>query len=215
MRSQARASAAQASGRLAAEITPVTIPQRKGDPIIVDKDEHPRATSLEALAKLKPFVKANGTITAGNASGVNDGAASLVIVSEAAAKKHGFTPRARVVAIAAAGVAPRIMGRRAHPGGAESAGQDGLVDFADGCDRTQRSLCQSGAGGAARHRRGRRRGACEPQWWRHRAGPSAGMSGARLALTATEELHRGGGRYALCTMCIGVGQGIAAILEKV
>ena len=215
VRSQARASAAQANGRLAAEITPVSIPQRKGDPIIVDKDEHPRATTIETLAKLKPFVKANGTVTAGNASGVNDGAAALIVVSEAAAKKHGFTPRARIIAMAAAGVAPRVMGVGPIPAAQKALAKAGLkISQMDVIELNEAFAAQAlpvlralGVADDAEH--------VNPNGGAIALGHPLGMSGARLALTATEELQRGKGRYALCTMCIGVGQGIAVILERV
>ena len=215
VRSQARASAAQVNGRLAAEITPVSIPQRKGDPIIVDKDEHPRATTIETLAKLKPFVKANGTVTAGNASGVNDGAAALIVVSEAAAKKHGFTPRARIIAMAAAGVAPRVMGVGPIPAAQKALAKAGLkISQMDVIELNEAFAAQAlpvlralGVADDAEH--------VNPNGGAIALGHPLGMSGARLALTATEELQRGKGRYALCTMCIGVGQGIAVILERV
>ena len=215
MRSQTRACAAQNSGRLAVEITPVTIPQRKGDPVIVDRDEHPRATSLETLAGLKPLVRAGGTVTAGNASGVNDGAAALVIVSEAAAQRQRFIPRARIVAIATAGVAPRVMGVGPIPAVQKVLARTKLkISDMDVIELNEAFASQSLAvlralglpdDTALVNRNG---GAIA-------LGHPLGMSGARLALTATEELQRGGGRYALCTMCIGVGQGIAAILERV
>jgi 3-oxoadipyl-CoA thiolase len=215
LRSQSRASAAQASGRLAAEIIPVTIAQAKGDPVVVDRDEHPRATSLDALARLKPFVKADGSITAGNASGVNDGAAALVVVSEAAAKTHGFVPRARIVAMATAGVAPRLMGIGPIPASQKVLAKAGLKisdmnvvelneAFASQALAVLRAL---GLPDDAAH--------VNPNGGAIALGHPLGMSGARLALTATEQLQRSGGRYALCTMCIGVGQGIAMILERV
>ena len=215
LRSQERASAAQANGRLAAEITPVTIPQKKGDPIVVSKDEHPRATSLEVLAKLKSVVRPGGTVTAGNAAGINDGAASLVIVSEDAAKKHGFTPRARIIGMATAGVAPRIMGVGPIPAVQKVLAQTGLkLSQMDVIELNEAFAAQAlavlrglGLPDDAPHVN-RNGGAIA-------LGHPLGMSGARLALTATEELQRSGGRYALCTMCIGVGQGIAAILERV
>ena len=215
LRSQTNAAAAQANGRLAVEITPVLIPQRRGEPIIVDRDEHPRATSLDALAKLKPFVKADGSITAGNASGVNDGAAALVVVSEAAAKKHGFIPRARVVAVATAGVAPRVMGMGPLPATLKVLARAGLkITDMDVIELNEAFASQGlavlrglGVADDAQH--------VNPNGGAIALGHPLGMSGARLALTATEELQRRGGRYALCTMCIGVGQGIAAILERV
>ena len=215
LRSQARASAAQASGRLAAEIVPVTVAQPKGDALVVDRDEHPRAASLEALARLKPFVKADGTITAGNASGVNDGAAALVVVSEAAAKTHGFVPRARIVAMATAGVAPRVMGIGPIPASQKVLAKAGLkISDMDVVELNEAFASQAlavlralGLPDDAAH--------VNPNGGAIALGHPLGMSGARLALTATEQLQRGGGRYALCTMCIGVGQGIAMILERV
>jgi acetyl-CoA acyltransferase len=215
LRSQMRASAAQASGRLAAEITPVTIAQAKGDALVVDRDEHPRTTTLEALARLKTIVKADGTVTAGNASGVNDGAAALVVVSEAAAQRHGFVPRARIVAMATAGVAPRLMGIGPVPASRKVLAKAGLkladMDvvelneaFASQALAVLRAL---GLPDDAAH--------VNPNGGAIALGHPLGMSGARLALTATEQLQRGGSRYALCTMCIGVGQGIAMILERV
>jgi acetyl-CoA acyltransferase len=167
--SQMKAVAAQKAGHLAREITAVTIPQKKGGALVVDQDEHPRETSLEVLAKLKPIVRPDGTVTAGNASGVNDGACALLLADEVTAAKNGLTPRARVVGMAAAGVTPRLMGIGPAPA-------------------TQKVLA---------------------------LGHPLGASGARLATTAVNRLHATGGRYALCTMCIGVGQGIALILERV
>ena len=215
LRSQLRAGAAQANGRLAAEITAVTIPQRKGDPILVDKDEHPRATTIEALTKLKPLVKTDGTVTAGNASGVNDGAAALVIVSEAAAQKHGFVPRARVVAMATAGVAPRVMGVGPIFAVQKVLAKTGLkITDMDVIELNEAFASQALA--VLRALRLPDDGAhVNPNGGAIALGHPLGMSGARLALTATEELQRRKGRYALCTMCIGVGQGIAMILERV
>jgi 3-oxoadipyl-CoA thiolase len=215
MRSQQRAAAAQTSGRLAAEITPVTIPQRKGDPKIVDRDEHPRETSPEALAKLRPFVKQDGVITAGNASGVNDGAAAMLVASEAAVKKYSLTPRARFVAGAVVGVPPRIMGIGPAPAAKAVLARTGLsVDdmnvieineaFASQSLATLRAL---GLADDADH--------VNPNGGAIALGHPLGMSGARLVLTATQELQRTGGRYALCAMCIGVGQGIACVIERV
>jgi acetyl-CoA acyltransferase len=213
--SQAKASSAQENGRLAAEITPVSIPQRKGDPIVVDRDEHPRATSLEALAGLKPIVRPEGTVTAGNASGVNDGAAALLDASEGAAKKHGLTPRARIVAMAVAGVEPRIMGIGPAPASRKVLERTGLkIGDMDVIELNEAFAAQGLAvlrelGVADDDPR------VNPNGGAIALGHPLGASGARLALTATEELHRNGGRYALCTMCIGVGQGIAVILERV
>ena len=214
-RSQARAAAAQESGRLAAEITPVTIPQRKGDPKIVDRDEHPRETSLDALARLKPFVKKEGVITAGNASGVNDGAAAVIVASEAAVKKYGLTPRARFVCGAVAGVAPRIMGigpapasKRALQKAELSIGDMDVIELNEAfAAQALASMRELGLEDDAEH--------VNPNGGAIALGHPLGMSGARLLLTATEELARRDGRYALCAMCIGVGQGIASIIERV
>ena len=214
LRSQERAAAAQASGRLAREITPVVIPQRKGDPVAVDKDEHPRATSMEALAKLKPIVRPDGTVTAGNASGVNDGAAALIVASEAAAKKHGLTPIARILGGATAGVPPRIMGIGPVPATRKLLERLGLAQrqldvvelneaFASQGLATLRQL-----GIADDDTRVNRNGGAIA------LGHPLGMSGARIAGTAALELVETGGRYALATMCIGVGQGIAVALER-
>ncbi|WP_029620460.1 3-oxoadipyl-CoA thiolase [Pseudorhizobium marinum] len=216
VRSQEKAAAAQANGRLAKEITPVSVPQRKGDPIIVDADEHPRVTSMEALAKLKPINKIEGgTVTAGNASGVNDGAAALIIASEAAAKKYGLTPIARILGGATAGVEPRIMGFGPAPASKKLLARLGLSQeqmdvielneaFASQGLATLRDLGIADDDG----RVNRNGGAIA-------LGHPLGMSGARIAGTAALELRETGGRYALSTMCIGVGQGIAVVLERV
>jgi acetyl-CoA acyltransferase len=215
VRSQAKASAAQANGRLAREITEVTIPQRKGDAIVVDKDEHPRATSLEALAKLKPIVRPDGTVTAGNASGVNDGAAALIIASEAAAKKHGLTPIARILGGATAGVAPRIMGIGPAPATQKLLDRLGLTqDQLDVFELNEAFASQGLAtlrqlGIADDDARVNRNGGAIA------LGHPLGMSGARIAGTAALELAETSGRYAIATMCIGVGQGIAIALERV
>jgi 3-oxoadipyl-CoA thiolase len=215
LRSQEKAAAAQANGRLAAEIVGVDIPQRKGDPVIVDRDEHPRATTLEALGKLKPIVRPDGTVTAGNASGVNDGAAALIIASEEAAKRNGLTPRARVLGAAVAGVPPRIMGIGPAPASEKLLKRLGLsVRDMDVIELNEAFAAQGLAvlrqlGIADDDSR------VNPNGGAIALGHPLGMSGARLALTATEELQRNGGRLALATMCIGVGQGIALALEKV
>jgi acetyl-CoA C-acetyltransferase len=214
-RSQMRASAAQKSGRLAAEIVPVTIPQRKGDPKIVDTDEHPRETTLETLAGLKPIVKKDGVITAGNASGVNDGAAAMIVASEAAVKKYGLTPRARFVAGAVVGLAPRIMGFGPAPASKAvlakarlSVGDMSVIEFNEAfASQALASLRELGLPDDADH--------VNPNGGAIALGHPLGMSGARLLLTATEELQRRKGRYALCAMCIGVGQGIASVIERV
>ncbi|MCV3768305.1 3-oxoadipyl-CoA thiolase [Rhizobium sp. TRM95796] len=215
VRSQAKAAAAQANGRLAREITPVTIPQKKGDAIIVDRDEHPRATTMEALAKLRPIVRADGTITAGNASGVNDGAAALIIASEAAAKKHGLTPIARILGGATAGVPPRIMGIGPAPATQKLLDRLGLTqDQLDVIELNEAFASQGLAtlrqlGVADDDDRVNRNGGAIA------LGHPLGMSGARIAGTAALELTLTGGRYAVATMCIGVGQGIAIALERV
>ncbi|MCF1432320.1 3-oxoadipyl-CoA thiolase [Agrobacterium vitis] len=216
VRSQNKASAAQANGRLGQEITPVTIPQRKGDPVIVDKDEHPRATTIETLAKLgTPFKKEGGTVTAGNASGVNDGAAALIIASEAAARKYGLTPIARILGGATAGVPPRVMGIGPAPASQKLLDRLGLTQqqldvielneaFASQGLATLRQL-----GIADDDPRVNRNGGAIA------LGHPLGMSGARITGTAALELSLTGGRYSLSTMCIGVGQGIAVALERV
>jgi acetyl-CoA acetyltransferase family protein len=213
--SQVRAARAQANGRLAAEIVPVAIPQRKGDPILVDSDEHPRLTSVEALAKLKPIVREGGSITAGNASGVNDGAAALIIASAAAAKNYGLLPRAKILGAAVAGVPPRIMGIGPAPATLRLLERLGLkIGDMDVIELNEAFAAQ---GLAVMRQLGIPDDApnVNPNGGAIALGHPLGMSGARLALTATEELQRGGGRYALATMCIGVGQGIALALERV
>ena len=213
--SQQKALAAQQSGFFDAEIVPVTIPQKKGDAVVVMKDEHPRATSLEALAKLKPIVREGGTVTAGNASGVNDGAAALLLASEEAARQHGLTPRARVVGMATAGVAPRVMGIGPAPATQKVLALTGLtIDQMDVIELNEAFAAQGLAvlrmlGVADDDAR------VNPSGGAIALGHPLGASGARLATTAVNQLHRSGGRYALCTMCIGVGQGIAVVLERV
>jgi 3-oxoadipyl-CoA thiolase len=213
--SQERAAAAQSSGRFAAEIVAAEIPQRKGDPVRVDQDEHPRLTSLDALAKLRPIVRKDGTVTAGNASGVNDGAAALIIASEEAAKRNGLTPRARILGAAVAGVPPRIMGIGPAPASLKLLGRLGL-SIAD-MDVIELNEAFAAQGLAVLRQLGRPDDAAHvnPNGGAIALGHPLGMSGARLALTATEQLQRSGGRYALCTMCIGVGQGIALVIERV
>ena len=213
--SQKKALAAQQAGFFDAEICPVTIPQKKGEAIVVSRDEHPRDTSLEALAKLRGVVRPDGSVTAGNASGVNDGACALLLADEASAAKHGLTPRARVVGMATAGVPPRVMGIGPAPATQKVLALTGLtLEQIDVIELNEAFAAQGLAvlrllglkdddarvninGGAIA------------------LGHPLGASGARLATTAVNQLHRGGGRYALCTMCIGVGQGIAVILERV
>ncbi|KQM20772.1 3-oxoadipyl-CoA thiolase [Novosphingobium sp. Leaf2] len=213
--SQQKAARAQANGRLAAEIVPVTIAQKKGDPIVFAADEHPRATTLEALANLKPVVTADGTVTAGNASGLNDGAAAMLVASEAAAKRHGLTPRARIIGMAAAGVAPRIMGvgpieaaRKLLARKALTADRLNVIElneaFASQAIATLRDLEIDPFDPRV-----------NPNGGAIALGHPLGMSGARIALSAVEELHRTQGRYALAFMCIGVGQGLALLLERV
>src|SRR6478735_4346855 len=215
LRSQERAAAAQANGRFAAEIVPVEIPQRKGDPVVVDRDEHPRATTLEALGKLKPIVRADGTVTAGNASGVNDGAAAIIVASEESVKRNGLTPRARVLGAAVAGVPPRIMGIGPAPASEKLMKRLGLKigDF----DVIELNEAFAAQGLAVLRQLGIADDdpRVNPNGGAIALGHPLGMSGARLALTATEELQRSGGKRALATMCIGVGQGIALALERV
>ena len=213
--SQAKAAAAQANGRLAKEITPVSVPQRKGDPVIVDKDEHPRATSIEALAKLRPVNKMEGaTVTAGNASGVNDGAAALIIASEAAVKKYGLTPIARVLGGAAAGVPPRVMGIGPAPATQRLCARLGIkpTDF----DVVELNEAFASQGIAVLRELGIAEDAAfvNANGGAIALGHPLGMSGARIAGTAALELKERGAKLALATMCIGVGQGIAVALER-
>ena len=213
--SQLKAVAAQQAGHLAAEITPVSIAQKKGDAIVVDTDEHPRATSLETLAKLKGVVRPDGTVTAGNASGVNDGACALILANEATAAKNGLTPRARVVGMATAGVAPRIMGIGPAPATQKLLAQTGLT-LAQ-MDVIELNEAFAAQGLAVLRQLGLQDDDPRVNQWGGAIalGHPLGASGARLVTTAVSQLHRVGGRYALCTMCIGVGQGIALIVEKV
>jgi 3-oxoadipyl-CoA thiolase len=215
LRSQAKASAAQAEGTLSDEITPVIIPQKKGEPITVLHDEHPRATSMEALAKLKGIVRPDGTVTAGNASGVNDGACALLLADEASAVRHGLTPKARVIGMATAGVAPRVMGIGPAPAVQKLMQQTGIkLEQLDVIELNEAFAAQGLAvlrqlGIADDDPR------VNPNGGAIALGHPLGMSGARLVTTAMYQLHRTGGRYALCTMCIGVGQGIALLIERV
>jgi 3-oxoadipyl-CoA thiolase len=215
VRSQAKAAAAQASGRFDAEIVAVDIPQRKGDPVVVSRDEHPRETSVEALAKLRPIVRPDGTVTAGNASGVNDGAAALIVATEDAAKRNGLAPRARFLGAAVAGVPPRIMGIGPAPASEKLLKRLGLT-IAD-MDVIELNEAFAAQGLAVMRQLGLADDdpRVNPNGGAIALGHPLGMSGARLILTAIEELHRNGGRYALCTMCIGVGQGIATVIERV
>ena len=213
--SQLRAVAAIQAGHLAREIVGVSIPQKKGDAILVDTDEHPRATSLEALAKLKGVVRPDGTVTAGNASGVNDGACALLLADEASAAKNGLTPKARVVGMATAGVAPRIMGIGPAPATLKVLAQTGLT--LDQIDVIELNEAFAAQGLAVLRMLGLKDDDARVNAWGGAIalGHPLGASGARLATTAINRLHSTGGRYALCTMCIGVGQGIALILERV
>ena len=213
--SQLKAVAAQKAGFFDAEITPVSIPQKKGDAVLVSRDEHPRETSMEALAKLKGAVRPDGSVTAGNASGVNDGACAMLIATEAAAKQNGLTPRARIVGMATAGVAPRIMGIGPAPATQKVLALTGLT-------LAQMDVIELNEAFAAQALAVLRLLGLQdndprvnPNGGAIALGHPLGASGARLATTAVNQLHRTGGRYALCTMCIGVGQGIALILERV
>ncbi len=216
LRSHQRASAAIRDGRMAEEIVGVPVPQKKGDPVYVDKDEHPRPdTTLEALAKLKPVVKPTGTITAGNASGINDGSCALLIASEAAVKKYGLTPRVRIVTGAVAGVAPRVMGMGPVPASRKALAKAGLkLEQMDVVELNEAFASQALA---VMRQLGLKDEAAKvnPNGGAIAIGHPLGASGARLVTTATYQLMRTGGKFALCTMCIGVGQGIAVILERV
>ncbi|MCP1290442.1 3-oxoadipyl-CoA thiolase [Chromobacterium sp. S0633] len=215
LRSQLRAAAAQEAGRLDDELMEVTIPRSKGEPLRVVRDEHPRATSLEALARLKGVVRPEGSVTAGNASGINDGAAALLLANEAALQRHGLTPRARVLAMACAGVEPRIMGFGPAPAIRKVLALTGLrLEQMDVIELNEAFAAQAlavlrelGLPDDAEH--------VNPNGGAIALGHPLGASGARLAATALYQLQRGGGRYALCSMCIGVGQGIALIMERV
>ena len=213
--SQQKAAAAIAAGYLAKEIVNVTIPQKKGDAIVVSQDEHPRATTIEALAKLKGVVRPDGTVTAGNASGVNDGACALLLANAEAAQQYNLVPRARVVGMATAGVAPRIMGFGPAPAVRKVLAQTGL-SLAD-MDVIELNEAFAAQGLAVLRDLGIADNDPRVNQWGGAIalGHPLGASGARLATTAVNQLHTLGGRYALCTMCIGVGQGIAVILEKV
>src|SRR5947207_36136 len=215
LRSQQRTAAAMAAGRLAEEIIPVTMAQKKGEPIVVSRDEHPRETSLEALAKLKGIVKPDGTVTAGNASGVNDGACAVLLASAEAAKQYGLTPRAQVIATATAGVAPRIMGFGPAPAMRKVLAKAGLaLADVDVIELNEAFAAQAlavlrdhGIADDAPH--------VNPNGGAIALGHPLGASGARLVTTALYQLERTGGRHALCTMCIGVGQGIAMLIKRV
>jgi 3-oxoadipyl-CoA thiolase len=215
LRSQQRAAAAIKSGRLAQEIVPVTLPAKRGDPVVFAVDEHPRETTLESLARLKGVVKPEGTVTAGNASGVNDGACALIVASEAAARRFALTPRARVVAAAVAGVAPRIMGVGPAPATRKvleraklKLAQIDVIELNEAFAAQALAVTRDlGLPDDAAH--------VNPNGGAIALGHPLGASGARLATTALYQLHRTGGRHALCTMCIGVGQGIAVVIERV
>jgi 3-oxoadipyl-CoA thiolase len=215
LRSQQRALAAQSSGALAEEIVQVTIPAKKGDPVVVSRDEHPRETSMEALAKLKPIVKDAGSVTAGNASGVNDGSCALIVASESAAKKHGLTPRARILGMGTAGVAPRIMGMGPAPASKKLAARLAIpITKFDVIELNEAFASQAlavlrelGVADDAPH--------VNPNGGAIAIGHPLGASGARLVTTAMYQLRRTNGKLALCTMCIGVGQGIALAIERV
>lgn len=215
VRSQQRAARAQADGTLAQEIVPVHVPQRKGDAIVVAKDEHPRETSMEALAKLKGVVRPDGSVTAGNASGVNDGACALILASEAAASRHGLRPRARVLGMASAGVEPRIMGIGPAPATQRLLARLGLT--LDQIDVIELNEAFASQGIAVLRQLGLSEDdpRVNPNGGAIALGHPLGASGARLVTTALHQLERTNGRLALCTMCIGVGQGIAIAIERV
>ena len=215
LRSQRNAAAAMAAGHLAREIVPVTIAGKKGEATVVSQDEHPRATTLEALARLPGLVRPGGTVTAGNASGVNDGACALLLAGEAEAVKYGLAPRARVVGMACAGTAPRTMGFGPVPATLKVLAQTGLA--LDQMDVIELNEAFAAQGLAVLRALGLQDGDARVNAWGGAIalGHPLGASGARLATTAVNRLHATGGRYALCTMCIGVGQGIAVVLERV
>ncbi|VVE81916.1 3-oxoadipyl-CoA thiolase [Pandoraea sputorum] len=215
VRSQEKAARAQANGTLAEEITPVSIAQKKGEAIIVDRDEHPRATSMEALARLKGVVRPDGTVTAGNASGVNDGACALLLADEASAARYGLTPRARVLGMATAGVAPRIMGIGPAPATQKLLARLGMsLDQFDVIELNE-AFASQGLAVLRQLRVADDDLRVNPNGGAIALGHPLGMSGARLVTTAMYQLKRTGGRFALCTMCIGVGQGIAIAIEAV
>ncbi len=213
--SQLKAVAAQKAGYFDAEITPVTIAQKKGDAIVVNKDEHPRETTMETLAKLKGVVRPDGTVTAGNASGVNDGACALLLANEAAARTHGLTPRARILGMATVGVPPRIMGIGPAPATQKVLALTGLT-LAQ-MDVIELNEAFAAQGLAVLRNLGLQDDdpRVNPNGGAIALGHPLGASGARLITTAVNQLHRSSGRYALCTMCIGVGQGIAVVIERV
>jgi 3-oxoadipyl-CoA thiolase len=215
LRSQQRSAAAIAAGRLAEEIVTVTIPAKKGEPVVFRQDEHPRATTLETLAKLKGVVRPDGTVTAGNASGVNDGACATLIASAAAAKRYGLTPKARIVAAAVAGVAPRIMGFGPAPAMRKVLEQAKLAVSAMDVIELNEAFAAQALAVTRAHGLPDDAPHVNPNGGAIALGHPLGASGARLVTTATYQLQRTGGRYAMCTMCIGVGQGIAMIIERI
>ncbi len=215
LRSQQRYAAAFKEGFFKNEIAPVTVPQKKGDPLVVDKDEHPRETSRESLAKLKGVVKEEGTVTAGNASGVNDGACALLLASESAIKQHGLTPKARVLAMATAGVPPRIMGFGPAPAMRKVLEKTGLKLSQMDVIELNEAFAAQGLAVTRDHGLPDDAAHVNPNGGAIAIGHPLGASGARLITTALYQLQRIRGRYALCTMCIGVGQGIAVIIERV
>ena len=213
--SQLKAALAQKNGVLAQEIVPVTITPKKGDPIVVSNDEHPRETSVEALGKLKPVVRPDGTVTAGNASGVNDGACALLLANAEAAQQYGLTPKARIVGMATAGVAPRVMGIGPAPATLKVLQQTGLTLAQMDVIELNEAFASQGLAVLRELGIADNDARVNPNGGAIALGHPLGMSGARLVTTAMYQLHRTGGRYALCTMCIGVGQGIALIIERV
>ncbi|MEP7183182.1 MAG: 3-oxoadipyl-CoA thiolase [Betaproteobacteria bacterium] len=215
LRSQQRAAAAIAAGRLNEEIVAVTLPSKKGDPVVVARDEHPRETTLEALGKLGGIVRPDGTVTAGNASGVNDGACATLIASADAARRHGLTPRARVVAAAVAGVAPRIMGFAPAPAMRKVLALAKLTLADIDVIELNEAFAAQALAVTRDHGLADDDPRVNPNGGAIALGHPLGASGARLVTTALYQLHRSGGRYALCTMCIGVGQGIAIVIERV
>ena len=215
LRSQHNAVRAQAEGFFDAQIVPVAIAQKKGDTLLVRQDEHPRSTSLEALAKLKPIVHAQGTVTAGNASGVNDGACALLLASEAAAQRHGLQPRARVLGMATVGLAPRIMGFGPAPAVRKVLAQTDLMLAQMDVIELNEAFAAQGLAVLRDLGLADDDARVNPNGGAIALGHPLGASGARLVTTAVQQLHASGGRYALCTMCIGVGQGIALVIERV